>query len=78
MRSDRAFEILEEIVEVARVYQTQELMPKRPAADALHLAIASWYRMDFLLTWNCRHLANANKTRRLEALNLSLHLHATS
>lgn len=30
--------------------------------------------MDYLLTWNCRHLANANKTRRIEAVNIGLGL----
>ncbi|MEI8372076.1 MAG: hypothetical protein WCJ35_04480 [Planctomycetota bacterium] len=40
-----------------------------PAADALHVALASCYRLDYLLPRNCRHLANANKVRRLEELN---------
>lgn len=31
--------------------------------------------MDYLLTWNCRHLANANKVRHLEMLNQSMGLH---
>lgn len=59
----------EEVLEIARVYQLRGLMPKPPSADALHLALASFYRMDFLLTWNCRHIANANKTKHLEVLN---------
>ena len=49
-------------------------MPKPPSADALHLALASFYRMDFLLTWNCRHIANANKTKHLEVLNRGMGL----
>lgn len=47
-------------------------MPQDPAADAIHLALASYYRMDYLLTWNCRHLANANKARHLEVLNVRM------
>ena len=31
----------------------------RPATDALHLALATIHEVDVLLTWNCRHLANA-------------------
>jgi hypothetical protein len=58
-----------EVLEVALVYQERGLMPKPPSADALHLGLASVYRMDFLLTWNCRHIANANKTRHLKVLN---------
>ncbi len=34
-------------------------LPGKAANDALHLALASVHEMDFLLTWNCRHLANA-------------------
>ncbi len=67
-------EIVPEVLEVARVYQADGLMPTRPAADAIHVALASWYRMDYLLTWNCRHIANANKARHLEAINLRLRL----
>lgn len=44
-------------------------MPTEAAGDAYHLAMASLHRMDFLLTWNCRHLANANKQRHLALLN---------
>lgn len=58
-----------EVLEVSLIDQERGLMPKPPSADALHLALASVYRMDFLLTWNCRHLANANKTRHLRVLN---------
>lgn len=48
-------------------YIDQHLVPKGP--DAAHLAMASLHGVDFLLTWNCRHLANANKSRHLAVLN---------
>ena len=35
------------------------VMPVQAAADALHVAVASVHRMDYLLTWNCRHIDNA-------------------
>ena len=66
--------INEEIEQIAVVYQARRLMPREPVRDALHLAIASFYRMDFLLTWNCRHLANANKTRHFRELNSEMGL----
>jgi predicted nucleic acid-binding protein len=34
-------------------------LPQRAAADAAHIAIAASNGIDFLLTWNCRHIANA-------------------
>ncbi|MCA9286961.1 MAG: type II toxin-antitoxin system VapC family toxin [Phycisphaerales bacterium] len=53
--------------EVIEYYVEQQLMPRGP--DAAHVAIASMHRVDFLLTWNCRHIANANKVRHLGVLN---------
>ncbi|MFG0285997.1 MAG: hypothetical protein ACF8R7_16390 [Phycisphaerales bacterium JB039] len=44
-------------------------MPADAAGDAGHLALASLHGIDFLLTWNCRHLANANKMRHMAVLN---------
>jgi predicted nucleic acid-binding protein len=67
--------ITEEISQIAAIYQARKLMPQLPPRDALHVAVASYYRLDFLLTWNCKHLANANKTRHLRELNLELGLY---
>ena len=35
-------------------------MPENAQDDAFHIAICSYHKIDFLLTWNCRHLANAH------------------
>ena len=42
--------------------------------DADHLALASFYACDMLVTWNCRHLANANKTGHIRRVNALLGL----
>ena len=34
-------------------------LPRRAAVDAAHIATAAVHGMDYLLTWNCRHIANA-------------------
>lgn len=65
----------EGLVEVAEYYIEHRLMPKEAGGDAVHLALASLNRMDYLLTWNCRHLANANKIQHLAVLNGRLGLH---
>ena len=46
------------ITEIVEAYITNHVMPSDPVGDALHLALASYHKCDFLLTWNCRHLAN--------------------
>ena len=40
-------------------------LPKRARADRLHIAFAVSYELDYLLTWNCAHLANGEVIRRL-------------
>lgn len=47
--------------ELIRLFQ----LPPRAAADAGHLALAILHRMDYLLTWNCTHLANATLQKDL-------------
>ena len=39
-------------------------------ADLPHFALAVAYNMDYLLTWNCKHIANGHVIRRLQAVNL--------
>lgn len=43
-------------------------LPRRAGADALHIATASLYGCDFLLTWNFKHIANAMIKRRIEGI----------
>ena len=40
-------------------------LPPRAHTDASHLALAVLHRMDYLLTWNCAHLANASHQKEL-------------
>ena len=62
------------IEEIVGVYIANYLMPKDTVGDAMHLAIASFYKMDFLLTWNCNHLANANKKKHIRRINERLRI----
>ena len=66
------------IGDIVQAYIGQHVMPADPAGDALHLALASLYRCDFLLTWNCRHLANANKFAHIRRVNEMLGLFVPS
>jgi predicted nucleic acid-binding protein len=38
-------------------------LPPKAASDALHIAIATVHGMDYLVTWNCKHIANARMLR---------------
>lgn len=63
-----------DVAHVERTYVKNRLMPAEAGGDAFHLAMASVHEIDFLLTWNCRHLANANKMEHLRMLNNRLGL----
>ena len=66
--------ITADVVRIAQAYIERRVMPQDPEGDALHLALASFYKMDFLLTWNCKHLANARKFQHLRVVNFELGL----
>ncbi|MEK7857400.1 MAG: type II toxin-antitoxin system VapC family toxin [Acidobacteriota bacterium] len=50
---------------LADAYHAALQLPERSRLDALHLAYASWHGIDYLLTWNCAHLASARVRRML-------------
>jgi hypothetical protein len=43
-------------------------LPERAAADALHIAIAAVHGVDYLLTWNCTHIANVTLRPQIESV----------
>ena len=43
-------------------------LPIKAKADALHIAIATVHGMDYLLTWNCKHIANAAMRLKIESI----------
>lgn len=43
-------------------------LPAQAQIDALHVAMAAVHGMDYLLTWNCRHIANAALRGKIEEL----------
>jgi hypothetical protein len=74
---DRLFEVpyVNEIDSIAQVYFSHKLMPLGSDADAHHLALAPFHRCDMLATWNCKHIANPNKTEHIRMVNGALGLH---
>lgn len=52
-------DLTDEALDLAARLIEEGPMPEEAAVDALHIAIATESQMDFLVTWNCRHLANA-------------------
>lgn len=46
-------------ISLAQLFLDEAVMPTKAFGDALHLALAVVHHMDYLLTWNCRHIDNA-------------------
>ena len=50
---------------LAQKFLEEKLVPKKALIDAAHVAIAAVHEMDYLLTWNCKHIANATLRNRI-------------
>jgi hypothetical protein len=58
-----------EVVDVARRYAAELGLPGSAKADIEHIAYAVAYELDYLVTWNCAHIANGLVIRRLARVN---------
>ena len=59
--------INEQALHIAEALVEQGIVPPKAAEDALHIAVATIYGVDYLLTWNCRHIANPELQRNIAA-----------
>ena len=59
-------EVTKEAIELAQKLVDQGPIPEKAAVDALHIAIAVVNGMDYLLTWNCSHIANASMRTKID------------
>jgi hypothetical protein len=58
-------EIDDEAIHLTQVLLDSGLFPPKASTDAGHIAVAARHSMDYLLTWNCKHIANAEIIRKL-------------
>jgi hypothetical protein len=49
----------EAILDIAEEILRQAILPRSASVDALHIAMVAHHHVDYLLTWNCTHIANA-------------------
>jgi hypothetical protein len=54
-----------EIPRIASAIMNRAILPSKAEVDALHIASVAHHRIDFLLTWNCSHIANARILPRI-------------
>ncbi|MBX7053430.1 MAG: hypothetical protein K1X36_00610 [Pyrinomonadaceae bacterium] len=53
-------------IELARSLVSKGPLPTKAESDAFHIAVAAVNAMDYLLTWNMKHIANAAMTKTIE------------
>ena len=58
-------EVTENAETFAQAIMGAGILPPHAVRDAVHVAVASVHAFDYLLTWNCKHLANAQIARRI-------------
>jgi len=61
-------DVTEDAIRLAENLVTGRGLPSKARVDALHVAVAVAHGMDYLVTWNCRHIANAALRGRIEDL----------
>ena len=62
-------EIAEEVAILAEGYIERGIFHRKYIADALHVALAAFHKVDYLVTWNFGHIANVRKQARLRMFN---------
>ena len=60
--------ITEDVVTLAEQLMQNVTLPTKARIDAVDIAAATCHLMDFLLTWNCKHIANAVMIPRFEEI----------
>lgn len=63
---------VDEISELAQHYLQTGIIPPKKLFDALHIAFCVVSKIDYLASWNFKHLANVNRERRILAKNMEL------
>ena len=60
------------VLDLAEQFLERSNLPAKADVDAVHIAAATVHGMDYLLTWNCKHIANAQIQRKLAEVSLDL------
>ena len=65
-------ELNQEIQKLAQQYFDSLDIPEKARLDASHLAVGVWHEIDYLLSWNCKHIVSGRVKKVLEKINSQL------
>lgn len=58
------------VLDLAEQFLGRSNLPAKADVDAVHIAVATVHGMDYLLTWNCKHIANAQIQGKLAEISI--------
>ena len=61
-------DVTDEVIKFADVLRWEVPLPEKAKVDSYHVAVAAVNGVQFLLTWNCKHIANASLRPRIEEI----------
>jgi predicted nucleic acid-binding protein len=61
-------DLSEACIDLGRLLVSEGPIPEKAAVDALHIAVSTVHGVDYLLTWNCKHIANAEMQTAVTAI----------
>ena len=75
IKSIEILPLTEETILLSEKYIKALHLPKKAEVDALHIAVASFYKLDYLLSWNMKHIVNSQNIRKLIDYNVKNKVH---
>lgn len=70
LRNLPLIDLNQSVFDLAEQFLGRSSLPAKANVDAVHIAAATVHGMDYLLTWNCKHIANAQIQRKLAEISL--------
>jgi len=71
IRDSVLLDLNQSVLDLAEQFLKRSSLPAKADIDAVHIAAATVHGMDYLLTWNCKHIANAQIQRKLAEISLN-------
>lgn len=63
-------ELNDEVIELAKAYLSKKILTENFVNDARHIAFASVFEVDVLVSWNFKHIVHYDKIRMFNSVNL--------
>src|SRR5205807_9160936 len=61
-------DVAESVLQLASALLQAGVIPDKAARDAAHIAVSAVHGIDYLMTWNCAHIANAMIVKTVQAI----------